>query len=165
MKTFEKLKALARDLSSDDYYDYYDDLSNIYASKKWKEKLDYLFQNVANVLSVDMMESAAADGNVEILKYLYEKGMVVNSLSLETAALNGNLDAIKWMMEELEQDTLCVLESIRLASHAGHLEVVKYLFGHVKKMIINSSKVAKKSKNDEIYKFLVEETRNILEKI
>lgn len=161
MKSYEKLKALARNLSSDDYYDYYDDLSNIYASKKWKEKLDYLFKNVANVFSIDMMESAAADGNMEIIKYLYEKGMQVNALTLETAALNGNLDVIKWIIEELEQDKLCVSESLRLASHTGHLEIVKYLFDYVKKMIITSAKIAKKNENEEIYNFIVNETKNI----
>ena len=66
---------------------------------------------------------AARGGNIQVMKYLLEKGAKLDAKSLQTAIDNGQLEMAKWMLENG-----CSLEniSIKTAAGKGYLKIVKW---------------------------------------
>ena len=80
----------------------------------------------------DAMHSAAARGNLEIVKYLYENGYKYSSHILIEATSHGCLDVVIWLCENIPKLYLCNNEAMDRAIAYGHIEVVKYLYENEK---------------------------------
>jgi Ankyrin repeats (3 copies) len=76
-------------------------------------------------IRIDAMQSAAINGHIHILEWLYDPSVRPQGASIfEAAARAGKLNSIKWLHEhEFPSDGRAMDEAAR----AGHLEVVKWL--------------------------------------
>jgi len=74
---------------------------------------------------------ASRDGQLDVVKYLVEKGADVHALyecALRAASMNGHLEVVKYLVEDGGADVHAEDEcALQWASSNGHLEVVKYL--------------------------------------
>jgi hypothetical protein len=73
------------------------------------------------------VSAAAFSGNIEIVKYLIEKGGKFAGSSVTSAATNGKLAMIKYLVDEKNVEIND--SAIANATSGGHLDVIKYLLG------------------------------------
>jgi ankyrin repeat protein len=77
------------------------------------------------------IDVAAKNGHLEVVKYLYEKGLVEriktkdNEHSINWAAMNGHLEVVKYLYKQGLEATE---NGINWAAKNCHLKVVKYLY-------------------------------------
>ncbi|KAG9403325.1 hypothetical protein AC1031_005970 [Aphanomyces cochlioides] len=78
-------------------------------------------------LPLDVMETAAARGHLDLVRYLYENGLGgYTTAAMNEAARNGHLEVVKFLyLHRLEG---CNIESAMAeAARSGHLDVVRFL--------------------------------------
>lgn len=68
---------------------------------------------------------AAGEGNLEVLRWLHEKGCKLGKNVCKEAAANGHLDVLRWLRDR-EADLDCAANA---ACANGHLEVLRWLEG------------------------------------
>jgi ankyrin repeat protein len=76
-----------------------------------------------------MLQWASKHGNLEVIKYLYKRGIDINTRhnnALLRASENGHLEVVKYLVEKGADIRSYDSAAIR-ASWRGHKEVVKYL--------------------------------------
>jgi hypothetical protein len=92
-------------------------------NRKYTTEESYLYKLLeGEEIDIDI---AARDGHLEVVKYLYKKGVVATKWGIDYAAYYGHLEVIKYLYKQGVKDSEC---SINLAAEYGHLEVVKYLY-------------------------------------
>src|SRR5438045_4002943 len=87
---------------------------------------DKLLDDIIKIykLSVPCMDYSCKNGFMNIVKYLYKKGIKPNSNSIDLASHNGHLEIVKFLfMNDIEPTYIAIYKS----SENGHFEVVKYL--------------------------------------
>ena len=85
--------------------------------------------STGNFACTDAMDNAAANGHLEIVKWLHEnrkdiKGFACTTNAMDYAALNGYLETVKWLHEN---GYACTTDAMNWAAARGHLEIVKFL--------------------------------------
>ena len=76
-------------------------------------------------LVTNKMEEACKNGDIEVVKYLVEKGAPIDIGAIRSASGDCHLDIVKYLFEKGVPIDATV---IRSASEDGHTEIVKYLF-------------------------------------
>lgn len=81
--------------------------------------------------SENIMDYAAANGYLHIVRWLHEKRDVVCSVwAMNWAAENGHLHVVKWLHENRREG--CTVYALIWAAANGHLHVMKFLYGIMK---------------------------------
>ena len=84
----------------------------------------YLFEKGAPIRENEINE-ASYNGHLEIVKYLFEKGAPIYTWAISSASMRGHLEIVKYLFEK---GAPIDKRAIALASDNGHIEIVKYLF-------------------------------------
>lgn len=102
------------------------------------------------------MNYAAANGHLDIVKWLHENGTEgCTTDAMNQAAANGHLEVVKWLHENRKEG--CTVVAMDYASANGHFEVVKWLFeNNVVKCRQRALDSAAKHGRYEIVKFLIQ---------
>ena len=79
---------------------------------------------------MDEMYWAAANGHLDMVKYLVSKGADVRArfdFALQCTAFNGHLDIVKYLVENGADVRACDDFALRWAAANRHWDIVKYL--------------------------------------
>lgn len=128
------------------------------------DKLRNGFENMEkyNLSKTDFercVSSAAFRGHTDIVKYLVENGVTVDTYSLYGACRNNHFDIVKYLVEK-GVDVNNVIRPLEQACETNNLEMVKYLVENGADVHSNPDSLcyhASKSSNPQIMKYLVEE--------
>lgn len=104
------------------------------------------FLNQGCFPSKDLLSDAASTGNLKILEVCRRNGVELSNLLMSTAAQNGRVDVLEWLYEneELEEgleECMLVDFSAEMACVSGYLGVVKWM--HSKGCIWNNYRCAR----------------------
>jgi hypothetical protein len=72
---------------------------HILCSKKFYDSIDFLPGSVAGASSNKLFFGALANSDLKLIKWLYERGVVLNYFMFLRAVYRGNLEIIKWLCE------------------------------------------------------------------
>ncbi|KAH9190491.1 hypothetical protein AeNC1_007526 [Aphanomyces euteiches] len=87
------------------------------------------FLPYSNLFSAQVMDSAAAGGQLELIQWFHETQMSGFTASvMDKAASNGHLHVVQWL--HTHRDELCSIRSVAGAASNGNEHVVRYLFDH-----------------------------------
>ena len=89
--------------------------------------LEIIYRETDNfnfLVNVEVIDEAACNGKLEVVKYLTESAASCSVNVLDCAAMNGHLEMVKFL--HLNRSEGCDL-ALSDASFKGHFEVVKYL--------------------------------------
>ena len=113
------------------------------------EMLKYIHENGFEIFPPFTTSWAAREGKLDCLMYARERGCPWRSVSIELAAMNGHTNVVKYMFENG-----CPWESsiTAVASREGRLETLKYLVEEAKISLHPYAKVW--AKNDEIKEYI-----------
>ena len=79
------------------------------------------------------LETAASYGHLELVKYLVESGVDIHTgeeNALALASFHGYLDVVKYLVEQGADIHADSNKAFRYAAEAGHLPIIKYLIKH-----------------------------------
>ncbi|KAL3666189.1 hypothetical protein V7S43_008977 [Phytophthora oleae] len=101
------------------------------AGKGHLDVVHFLHENRAEGCTKHAMSSAAANGHLEVVQWLYaNRSERMTANSLRSAAKYGHLTVVKWLSDIVRQEPrgdVCIEDSARIASQAGHSEVTQHL--------------------------------------
>lgn len=83
----------------------------------------------------NVMNYAAANGKLKIMKWLYENTTEILTLNtMNKAALNGHFEVVEWLYDNMIEwhDS----KTLKCAVESGNLEVLKFLFQNNQKILI-----------------------------
>ncbi|RLN55357.1 hypothetical protein BBP00_00008528 [Phytophthora kernoviae] len=85
----------------------------------------WLQENTRPPTKLKAMDFAAANGNLELVQWLFEVRQEASSTAAAKAAKGGYFDMLKWM----DRHSLCKYQGVPVedAAAAGHLKIVKWL--------------------------------------
>lgn len=96
-------------------------------------------------LSTELFNGACSSGNIELIKYLQDKGCIEDEYSILEIIGNGySEDIIKWGLENLKYTKNNDLDILSSAVGTGNLDIIKYLM----KYDIRANKSREKSVHD-----------------
>ncbi|EGG22179.1 hypothetical protein DFA_04297 [Cavenderia fasciculata] len=82
--------------------------------------------NNNHILTSDMMDTAAENGHIEIVKFLHEHSSEgATTWAMDTAAGNGYIEIVKFLHEHRTEG--CTSDAMDRAARNGHIEIVKFL--------------------------------------
>ena len=104
----------------------------------------------------NVMDSAARDGHLEVVKLLHEYRKVgCSKWGMDWAAENGHIEVVKWLHENRKEG--CSTWAMNWAARYGHLEVVKWLHDNRKEgCTIYAMNYAASKGHKEVVKYLKE---------
>ncbi len=100
------------------------DIIDIAAENGHVEMVKYL-ETKGLKCSQDGINSAAHHGDVKMVKYLYQQGLRCNQNGIDEAALHGYVKMIEYLYTK---GLKCSQDGINRAAHQGHVKMVKYLY-------------------------------------
>ena len=115
---------------------------------------DNMFLSIPN----DVISWASRYGNLEFVKYFFEKGEKILNNAISWASLGGHLEVIEYLIGKGGKITD---DAITYASKNGHLEVIKYLIGKGGKITDDAMNTSSKNCHLEVLKYFIEKTRKI----
>ncbi len=82
-------------------------------------------KQAGTIISKISVDDAAKYNQLNIIKYCHDKNKLFTTNEMNIAAANGHLEVIKWLHENrMEGCTTCAMDR---AAENGHLDVVKWL--------------------------------------
>ena len=89
-----------------------------------------LHKNHPEGCTIFVMNGAAANGHLDVVKFLIDEKIVTwcTVVAMDRAAGNGHLDVVKFLHTTLGERSNCSTNAMDWASQNGHLHVVKWLF-------------------------------------
>ncbi|POM77347.1 DNA excision repair protein ERCC-6, partial [Phytophthora palmivora] len=79
--------------------------------------------------STDPMDDAAANGHLQVVKWLHlNRSEGCTTAAMDCAAANGHLDVVKWL--HLYRSEGCTTKAIDGAAENGHLDVIQWLYSN-----------------------------------
>jgi ankyrin repeat protein len=85
----------------------------------------YLVEKGAKIV-FDAVSNAAVTGNLELVEYLIKKGAKIGGYAVSNAAVTGNLDLVIYLIEKGGEIGKYAISN---AASKGNLDIVKYLLG------------------------------------
>lgn len=118
------------------------------------EIVKFIYEKCKGHCSKYIMDWAAEFGHLEILKWLYEKGLECGYMTMWYAVRYNHLDIVKWLHEKNENLSINMMHN---AAECGHLEIVRWLHNNTIELYIDSAMYyAAINGHLEIMKFLYE---------
>ena len=99
-----------------------------------------------------LLNDACKNGDLELVKYLVEKGVHVDDYAIRYASEYGHFEIVKYLFEKGAPISDWAISN---ASMHGHLEIVKYLFEKGASIDIHAIHWALRSGRIDVVKYLV----------
>lgn len=116
-------------------------------------KMRYPIDNAADV--------AVSSGSLEMLEFLYEKGVQCSDNGIDYAAAHGQLEILKWLIEKLNMKVTYF--TLNCAIMMGKSEIVRYLLeNNLSKLNKYSTALAIYYKHQDIISYLKEHIKSTL---
>ncbi|CAK4236016.1 unnamed protein product [Aphanomyces euteiches] len=91
--------------------------------------LTHLFKHAGSKCHSMVLDAAASNGHLDIVRFLHESNQPCSTLAMDQASEHGQLDVIKYMHSVRSEG--CTKAAIERAATNGHTEVVYYLVEQV----------------------------------
>ena len=90
-----------------------------------KEEKKKLYHGTLNECGILIMDYAAEQGYLEVVKWLHKNGCQATFRAMDYAAAKGYLEIVKWLHENRKEG--CTVWAMNWSAENGHLEIIKWL--------------------------------------
>lgn len=107
---------------------------NLAIENSHNKTIYWIYYNFSNInIDSRSIEIACEKGNIEIVKWLYNKKIKPSEVAMDLAAANNHLDIVKFLYENTEIE--CTHKAVEEAAKKGNLKMIKWLYKNMKKTI------------------------------
>ncbi|OHT08330.1 hypothetical protein TRFO_04954 [Tritrichomonas foetus] len=114
-----------------------------------------LYNNQANFSKVKHISppiyAAFKYGNLDVIRYLYMKGVEIKPHYILSAIEHGHLNIVQFYMHDLQiNNKPNIIDYVKTAIYEDQVEIVSYIFKHTPEQIIQKFKRSKKNSSQEL---------------